>query len=128
MDNLTEIIVGGGVIAAVTSLLQFFFTRRWAVKDRQNEVVEMIKKIDEKLDAHIEADELATVKQARIRIIRLADELRNGHDASDEYIENAMDDIDVYETYCETHPQFPNSKAKLSIEIVKRAYSDPRKD
>lgn len=62
--------------------------------------------------------------QARKHILRFADELYNGEKHSKEYFDDVLtDDIDGYEKYCESHPNFRNNKTVMSIQLVKDTYA-----
>lgn len=126
--DFSAILASGGVFAAISAIFQLLMNRRWTVKDRNNEIIKAVKSVDEKLDRHIATEEEVDAKQARVRIIRLADDIRRGQDVSDEYIANCMEDIDQYELFCEKHEGFKNSRAKISIQIVKDAYAHPKED
>ena len=41
-----------------------------------------------------------------------------------EYYDEILSDIDKYEHYCLNHPEYPNNKAMLSIENIKKTYAD----
>ena len=127
MIDVLSIIVGGGVFAALSALVQFFFNRHDRKKEKNSEVMKAIKSVSDKLDAHIEAEEIANLKQIRIHIIRLADDITHGREVSDEMLDNGMDDVTAYEEGCKNHPTFKNSKAMVSIGVVKKAFASPRK-
>lgn len=37
-------------------------------------------------------------------------------------------DIDDYERYCESHPEYKNNRALMAISNIKRVYSENEKD
>lgn len=65
-------------------------------------------------------------KIARYRIIRFADEIRHDVRHTEEHFNQIVEDIDTYENYCVEHPKFPNEKATLSIDTVRRIYQKCR--
>lgn len=67
----------------------------------------------------IEEDEAIT---ARYRIIRFNDELRHDVKHTEEHFNQIIDDIKTYENYCQSHPNFPNGKAVLSVSNIKKIY------
>lgn len=61
--------------------------------------------------------------QARTHILRFADELYNNKHHSKEYFDDVLSDIDMYEKYCEAHPDFKNNKTVMSSGLIKDTYS-----
>lgn len=59
---------------------------------------------------------------ARRRILRFADEVRRKERHSEEHFNNMFEDIKYYESYCETHKDFANDRARISIKIIKDIY------
>ena len=87
-------------------------------------IITKLKEIETKLDDHITEDQLGYVKQARTRILRFNDEVLQGSKHTSEHWTEALEDIDIYENYCKSHPEFPNNKAVLAIENLKRVYQN----
>lgn len=119
---------GGALIAAVVSLIQLFAQRKWQKEDRTaDRISELSGKIDavsDELKAHVDANELSEARQARVRILRFADECRRGEKHSKEHFDSLMEngDIDLYENYCKAHPKFPNNKTTASVKVIKELY------
>ena len=86
------------------------------------EVLKEIEQINKKLDGHIEKNELDGTKACRLRILRFNDELIRKMDHTKEHFDEILEDISYYEKYCETHPNYVNAKAELSIENIRRVY------
>ena len=63
--------------------------------------------------------EITVLRQA---ILRFNDELLNGVKHSKELYDMTLDDITIYENYCDSHPHFVNNKAHMAIENIKRCY------
>lgn len=80
--------------------------------------------IDSKLNDHIFYDEMSTVKQIRRSIIRFNDEILDSKTHTEEAYNCILEDIDIYEKYCESHPTFPNNKAVMAIKNIKDNYQD----
>jgi hypothetical protein len=59
---------------------------------------------------------------ARYRIIRFADEIRQGVLHSEEHFGQILSDIKMYENYCSTHPAYKNSKAVMAIDKIEKTY------
>lgn len=78
--------------------------------------------VQSSLKKHIAEDEEAKAKQARYRILRFYDEVCAGIDHSESHWEDILDDIDFYETFCETHPDFKNNRGRAAMEHLKETY------
>ncbi len=94
-----------------------------------HDVIEEMKELHTEIDAvKVEQDKMRKdaarerVLQARRRILRSADEIRRGVQHSDEFFTEALADVDEYERYCKSHPNFENSKAENSIELIKQSH------
>lgn len=87
------------------------------------EVMEEVKKIDSKLDAHINKEEEEYMRRIRQRILRFNDEILTGKRHSKEHFDEILSDIDIYETYCAEHINYKNNKAVLAIETIEEVYS-----
>lgn len=59
---------------------------------------------------------------ARVRILRFGEEIRNGVLHTKEYFDQSLEDIDYYEKYCATHPEFVNNKTVRTKERIIAAY------
>lgn len=62
--------------------------------------------------------------RTRQRILEFSSSLLAGQKPTKEHEENILEDIDNYERYCNDNPQYPNSKAVLSIKHIKSDYAD----
>lgn len=77
-----------------------------------------------KLDGHIEMDDRRTADGHRAQILHFNNELlRPINHTKEEFIE-ILTQIDVYEKYCETHPEYPNNRAVLAIENIQEVYKE----
>ena len=69
--------------------------------------------------------EVHAVNSCRERILRFNSEIMSDNKIHNkEYYDEILSDIDKYEHYCLNHPDYPNNKALLSIENIKKTYSD----
>ena len=127
---MTGIIVacGAALIGAIVSILTLLLNRKWQKEDRTaDRITELSGKVDNvasELKAHIEANEMEAVQSARVRILRFADECRREEKHSKEFFDSVLDDIDLYEHYCESHPRFKNNKTVASTKIIKDLYKE----
>ena len=88
------------------------------------DMISQINKIDSELDAHIKKTEETRIKQARQRILRFSDDIMLGKNHSLEHYSDIIDDIDIYEEYCNSHPDYVNNKAKSAIKLIRETYED----
>lgn len=126
--NITEYIALG--IVGILSLVQisplkidpwgvlFQCIGKWMNKDVNDKLDNLKKRIDE----HIKTDEEETVKRTRTRLLRFNDEILHGVHHTQEHFDEILEDIDTYERYCNEHTNYPNSKAVMSIENIKKTY------
>lgn len=86
------------------------------------ELVEKINKISSELETHIKRTEEERINQVRQRIIRFSDEVMYDTGHSQEHYNDILEDINKYEKYCKSHPDFVNNKAVIAIDTIKEAY------
>ena len=81
----------------------------------------------ENLDARVKNLEINNAEEkavnARIRILRFGDEILHHINHTKEHYEQTMMDIDLYETYCDEHPDFKNQITIMNIQIIKEQYA-----
>ena len=81
----------------------------------------------ENLDARVKNLEVNNAEEkavnARIRILRFGDEILHHINHTKEHYEQTMMDIDLYETYCDEHPDFKNQITIMNIQIIKEQYA-----
>ena len=83
-----------------------------------------LEKMDEKIDyTHMKIKELGII-ECRIRILRFADEILHGVKHSKDHFDQTMQDITLYEHYCEKHPDFKNNITVTSISIIQENYKE----
>ena len=113
MDNdlllkLAGLVLGSG---ALFSFVQFLVQRY----DNKKGIEKQIKKLEDRMD---ERDAI----QARTHILRFNDELENGMVHSKDYFRQQIQDIDTYEEYCRTHPDFANGLTIMASKYIKSEY------
>lgn len=60
---------------------------------------------------------------SRYRILRFDDEILHKIDHTKEHFDQILLDIDVYEKFCEAHPDFRNNLAVMAIKHIKEIYA-----
>lgn len=122
--SLNELIMGGGgVLLALLTVIQIapIKVNPWSKIARsigRAMNVEVMDKLNE-----------SEATDARYRIIRFDDEIRHRvvkH--TEEHFNQILSDIDEYERYCSTHPDYKNSKAVMAIKNVRLTYEKCRKE
>lgn len=98
----------------------------WVAKQLKGAIMgDVEKKIDtiskkvETLESRMEEDKALLIRN---RILRFAEELYDGKHHSQEYFQQMLDDIKAYESYCETHPNFPNGRTVNACEKIRSTY------
>lgn len=151
MDTLMNVTVGQivGAVTAFVALITLFieFNKKiqkfpissvlnW-IGERTNKNLSLqvkslegqIKALEKKVDA-VDTKQVAldyefaerNAVNCRVRILRFDDELRRKLKHSQESFYQAFEDIDVYEKYCDAHPEFKNNKTISAKERIKAAY------
>ena len=99
--------------------------------DNDKKILEKLQSIGEEMEELREAIEDCqeqlkeeSVIQARIRILRFADEILLGRKHTKDHFDQVMDDITRYEFYCANHPDFPNNITIASTEIIKQNFKE----
>lgn len=85
-------------------------------------VTESVDKLSQKFDELKEdlAEERAMC--SRYRIIRFSDEIFMGELHSQDHFDQIFVDIDIYESYCDTHPKFINNKGRRAVKNIHTEY------
>ena len=122
MIEAIAVACGGSLIAALVSLITLFVNRKWAKDDKTEEIVKKLGDIEKKLDSHIKENEQQFILQDRSRIISFADECSRKVEHSSESFDDILASIDNYEKYCKRNKDFANSKADISIDLIKTIY------
>ena len=53
-----------------------------------------------------------------------SDEIREGKNHSQEHYNQIIEDLDDYEAFCNSHPDYTNNKANASASLINRSYQD----
>ncbi len=82
-----------------------------------------VEKMRKELDSMKHETKESDVKNARVRILRFADEVYRGDKHSKESFDNVLDDITSYEIYCKEHPNFRNEKTVIATQRIEAIYN-----
>ena len=126
MDRETIIAIFVAVIGsnALWGFIQFLLQRKDNKSDCSKKIIEMIQKLDEKIDKlDGELSERSAIS-CRVRILKFMDEILEGWEHSyDSYVQ-VMQDITNYLNHCREHPDFKNHQTEASIEYIKNDYQE----
>ena len=139
-DKVFTIVVTIITSGALFSFLQFLISRYDNKKGMEKQIGKLDEKIDiidKKFDSRVDSIEgkleehRATL--ARTHILRFADEQRQlvkqSSTHSEEYFKQQILDIDLYNAYCDKHPDFSNGLTVMASDYIrkeyKRVYLDP---
>lgn len=109
------------VIAAIfgsTGFWNWMINRKATNKDimsKLNNVESAVEQLEYKVDKN-------AAVSCRSRILRFNKELIRNEKHTHEEFTTILDDADVYERFCNDHPNFRNNYATLSIANIKRCY------
>ena len=100
------------------------------VLQRLEVIEDNVRQIDEQSKATEAKREEDSVIEARIRIIRLSDELIHepDHLHSKDYFDQILSDVTKYENYCRDHKGFKKDITTMSIKHIKEVYLKCMKD
>lgn len=89
----------------------------------KNDIIELIHKLEAKIDSNEAKRDMKDAEHTRSKILRFDDELRMNIKHSQEYFDDIIKDIDDYEKYCASNPNFKNRKAESAINHIMQAYN-----
>lgn len=119
MQTFLGIILGGSFLA----FIEFLINRHDKRNDKLNTILEKITSLEKKVnDLDTKNDEQNAIN-ARIRILRFADDLMDGRERSKESYDQCLEDVDTYEKYCEVHHDFQNGKTVATIAYIRSVYA-----
>lgn len=138
--NLQDILLyGGGAVALLMTLVQITPIKvnpwsaiaKWLGRAINADVIKGLDEVKaaqedtrKQLETHMKADERSKADCCRARILRFNNELLRGiPHTKEDYIE-VLKDIDDYEKYCDTHPDYENSRAVHAIANIGRVYDE----
>lgn len=85
-------------------------------------ISERLQAIETRQDKQEDKESRKDAEDARNRILRFGDEIREHRKHSQEYFRQILVDIDSYNAYCKDHPEFPNERTVSTSQIIKDIY------
>lgn len=123
--SLIETIItacGGALVTGFFALIASTQTRRKEKKKTEETIFSKLEELTQKLDKHIAEDAASKTDEARARILRFGDEVRQGQLHTAEHWSDILRDVDRYEDYCAGHPTYENNRAVSTINYLKSVY------
>lgn len=123
MDTTTIVlsIIGSG---ALFGFIQFLISRHDDRAGKASRLQAAVDKIAAELSSLREEFKLGRAVSARIRILGAADEVSHGIEHSREWWDQVMEDVGLYEKYCDAHPNFKNKKAVHAKDLLDSTYAE----
>ncbi len=131
--DLNELLLSGGLgLVALLTLIQiapikidpWTAVARGLGKAFNGEVLREISDTKNKLEAHIQVDDERAADQHRARILAFNTELLRGQRHTREDFIDILTEIDAYESYCKSHPEYKNSRCKHAVANIGRVYDE----
>lgn len=98
------------------------------ILDEINKMKSQIQDIDTRTNNMQDEARERDAVSCRTRILRFGDELLHDIHHSKEHFDQILIDINEYEIYCDTHPNFKNNQAVMTIKHIKAIYAECMKD
>ena len=123
---------GGGLVLAAMTVIQITPVKldpwSWLAKAIGKAinaaVLAKLGEVEKRLDKHITVDDQRAADANRTRILHFNNELvRNLKHTKEEFVE-ILAEIDAYEEYCRSHPEYPNNRAVIAIDNVRDVYKE----
>lgn len=122
MELVITVIVAVIGSNALWGFIQFLMERKDKKDDCSKKIMDMIEKLDKKIDKiDNEAQEREAIT-ARVRILKFMDELLEGRKHTKDSYDQVMTDITNYNKYCSTNPDFKNNQTEATIEYINKDY------
>ena len=118
--EILNVLFGGGLV----TLIQFLIKRHDDKQGKQDKILAEIAKLSTEIKRIDEKSDQRAAVSARVRILRFADEMREGRRHSKDAWDQALQDCDEYEHYSDTHPDFPNNITTATIKFIKSNYME----
>ena len=123
-DSIIAIFVAVIGSNALWGFIQFLLQRKDNKEDRSKKIIEMIKKLDEKIDTLGGDLSEHSAIACRVRMLKFMDEILEGWEHSHDSYVQVMQDITNYLNYCREHPEFKNHQTEASIKYIKNDYQE----
>lgn len=121
---------GSGLLIALLTLIQIAPVKinPWSAIAKtlgraiNKEMMDRLESLDKEVKQLRDATALESVLNCRVRILRFGDETLHDQRHTKEHFDQILRDIDKYEHYCDTHPEFENNVTVLTSTRIKEIY------
>lgn len=122
-DNGGIIAVGAVIVMSLVEISPIKINPwSWIGKVLNKDILHKLEKVEKDVaEVKREVGESSAVT-SRYRILRFDDEILHDVKHSKEHFDQILLDIDVYEKFCEEHPDFKNNLAVMAIKHIKEIY------
>lgn len=136
-EQLTAILLAAiaapGFWEVLKSMIDRIFNRKRVTNEELAESLTEIRKgfnnqqkdidgLKASLEQMADAEGVKDAQAARRRILRFNDELLRNLDHSKEYFDDILEDVKIYDDYCEEHRDFTNGKTVMATKNIKHCY------
>ncbi len=118
MAAFISILLGGGILGFV----QFLISRYDSKEKEDDEVLKIVQETEKKVEELCDFINEREAVLARTHILRFDDEIYNEVKHTKEYFDQTLEDIDNYNKYCESHPDFKNQRTVMAAQHIIDAY------
>ena len=123
---------GGGLLIAALSLVQIAPVKwnPWSALAKaigraiNADLMQELADTRTTLEKHIQIDDERNADAHRAKILAFNTELLRGIDHTREDFIEVLAEIDQYESYCRTHPDYKNNRARHAVANIGRVYDD----
>ena len=138
--SIKEILLnGGGVLLVLLTVIQIapIKVNPWSaiarllgkainadVLKELDDVKGEVKETQKTLDEHIRMDDERNADSHRQRILAFNNELLRDIPHTEEDFIEVLGEIDFYEDYCKTHPEYKNNRAIHAIAHIEKVYDE----
>lgn len=138
--SIKEILLnGGGVLLVLLTVIQIapIKVNPWSaiarllgkainadVLQELDDVKGDVKETQKTLDEHIRMDDERNADGHRQRILQFNNELLRDIPHTEEDFIEVLGEIDIYEDYCKTHPEYKNNRAIHAIAHIGKVYDE----
>lgn len=115
------------ILVALVGIIPTIISNRKKTDATLKQTQDSIAAMQRTLDAHIKEDEDEKARSQRYRILMFYDEMCENKSHSESHFEDILEDIDEYEKYCDSHPDFKNNRGKVAMEYITEVYRKLKK-
>lgn len=127
--SLLLIVCGSGLIqVSPIKINPWTALLKWIGSLINGELIQKVDILQKTLNAHIIEDQDGDATQARHRILAFNSDILRGQKFTNEYWAEVLRDVDFYEQYCDSHPNYKNTFAEDAIRNVKHSHIEAMKN